>query len=383
MVKKICVVTGSRAEYGLIKPTLDAIEAHPFLELCLIVCGTHLLEDFGNTVGEIEKDGFKIYGRIMNIFPEDTGFSMARSVGVLTEELSKLVNKIQPDLLLALTDLGHALATSIIGTYMNIPVAHVHGGDVSGTADESVRHAITKLSHIHFPATKKSADRIIGMGEDKWRVHVVGAPGLDSALNSQLLSKDEIIKKYGLSDDDKFLLVIQHPVTTEVDQATIQIRETLDALVEIKHPVILVYPNSDAGGRRMIKTIKEYADRYPFIKTFKSIPHNEYLSLMRAAFVLVGNSSSGIIEAPSFHLPVVNIGTRQEGRERAKNIIDVVHKKEEIKKAIKKALYDEDFKKEVKKCRNPYGDGKTAERIVKILSSINIDRKLIQKRLNY
>ncbi len=383
MVRRICVVTGSRAEYGLIQPTLKAIDNHPDLELSLIVCGMHLADDFGNTYTEIENDGFKIDAKIDSIPSEDTGRAMAESVGMITTKLSKVMERIRPDFLLALTDLGHALATAIVGVYMNIPVAHIHGGDVTGTVDEPVRHAITKLSHIHFPATKKSAERIIKMGEDKWRVHIVGAPGLDSILNQDLLGKDEILKKYRVDTDETFLLASQHPVTSESDDGAKQIKETLEAIVEMNYPTVLIYPNADAGGRRMIEVIEEYAEGYPFIKPYKSIPHQDYLSLMKAAGALVGNSSSGIIESPSFHIPVVNIGTRQEGRERSENVLDVGYSKEEIIEAISKALFDKKFKEKVRNCKNPYGDGKASDRIVEVLSNIKIDKKLIQKRLRY
>jgi UDP-N-acetylglucosamine 2-epimerase (non-hydrolysing)/GDP/UDP-N,N'-diacetylbacillosamine 2-epimerase (hydrolysing) len=343
----------------------------------------HLLHDFGNTVNEIEKCGYKIDAKIENISLEDSGVDMAKSVGLVITEFSDVVMKIKPDILLALTDLGHALATAIVGVYMNIPVAHIHGGDVSGTADEPVRHAITKLSHIHFPATQKSCERIIKLGEEPWRVHVVGAPGLDSILNQDLLSRSEIYKKYGIKENEHFLLMIQHPVTTEFEEAAKQIRETLDAIAELKHQTILIYPNADAGYLRMIEVIKEYTDKFSFINAYKSIPHLEYLSLMNAADVMVGNSSSGIIEAPSFQLPVVNIGIRQQDRERADNVVDVDNNKEEIKKAIEKALYDEKFIEKVKKCKSPYGDGKAAEKIVEVLNSITIDEKMIMKRMTY
>jgi UDP-hydrolysing UDP-N-acetyl-D-glucosamine 2-epimerase len=220
------------------------------------------------------------------------------------------------------------------------------------------------------------------MGEDPSNVFVVGAPGLDSILNENLIEPTELSEKYNLDLSEPILLVVQHPVTTEVDDAPEQIRETLEAISELKHQTILIYPNADAGGRRMIEVIKGY-EKYPFIKTFKSIPHKEYLSLMRIASVMVGNSSSGIIEAPSFGLPVVNIGSRQEGRQRAENVIDVDYDKEQIKAAIKKALYDEDFKEKVKKCKNPYGDGKAGVRIADILSKVKTDKNLLQKRLTY
>jgi UDP-hydrolysing UDP-N-acetyl-D-glucosamine 2-epimerase len=220
------------------------------------------------------------------------------------------------------------------------------------------------------------------MGEDEWRVHVVGSPALDIILNEPLLSPKTLGKKLGLDLSRPLILVVQHPVTTQVDEAPKQMRETLEAIVEIGYPTVVVYPNADAGGRRMIEVIKEY-EKYPFIETHKSLPRKEYLSLMKVASVMVGNSSSGIVEAPSFGLPAVNIGIRQEGRERGENVIDVEHNKKEIVRAIQKALKDDIFLKKVKKCENPYGDGKTGPRIAEILSKTEITARLLQKRITY
>jgi UDP-N-acetylglucosamine 2-epimerase (non-hydrolysing)/GDP/UDP-N,N'-diacetylbacillosamine 2-epimerase (hydrolysing) len=378
-MKKICAITERRAEYGIFQPVLGAIKKHPDLELFLIATGMHLSEDFGYTIKEIKEDGFKIDAKIPVPLDEDTGAMMSESVGKCILGFTKVLKEIKPDILLVGFDLGAHLAGAIAGSYMNVPVAHIHGGDVSGSVDDSVRHAITKLAHIHFPATKQSGNRIIKMGEEPWRVHVVGAPGLDTILNEKLIEPKSIAKKFNIDLKKPIFLVVQHSVTTEIEQVENQMRETLEAIVEFRHQTVLIYPNADAGGRRIIKVIKKY-EKYPFIKVFKNIPHKEYLSLMKIASVMIGNSSSGIIEAPSFHLPVINIGTRQRGRERSTNVIDVGYNKEEIKKAIKKAIYDKKFREKVKKCKNPYGDGKAGIRIANILSKIQIDTKLLQKR---
>ena len=383
MARKICVVTGTRAEYGILKPVMKAIKESPMLELSVIATGMHLAQQFGYTLKEIEKDGFKIDARADMLLSGDTGTTMAKSVGKGIISIAQALDIIKADIILVLGDRIEPLATAIAGAYMNIPVAHIHGGDSAKAGlDESARHAITKLSHIHFPATEKSAERIIKMGEDPSNVFVVGAPGLDSILNEELIGPEKIAKSYNLDLSEPILLAIQHPVTTEVGDAPDQIREMLEAVFELEHQAIMVYPNADAGGREMIEVIKEY-EKYPFIKTFKSIPHKKYLSLMKIATVMLGNSSSGIIEAPSFGLPVINIGSRQEGRERAENVIDVDYDKEQIKAAIKKTLHDENFKEKVKNCKSPYGDGKAGVRIADILSEIKIDKKILQKRLTY
>lgn len=376
------MVTGTRAEYGILKPVLKAINAHHRLDLALIVTGMHLSKEFGYTIKEIRKDGFKIDAEVEMLHAEDTGAAMAKSVGKCIEKMIEALKRIKPDFLVLLGDRAEMLAGAVTASYAGVPIAHLHGGEVSGSIDDSVRHAITKLAHVHFPATRGSANRIIRMGEDPSRIFVVGAPALDTILNERLPKQAELSKKYGLDLSEPILLVLQHSVVTEADEAPNQIKETLDAIVELKHQTLIIYPNADAGGRRMIKVIKKY-EKYPFIKYFKSISYADYLGLMRVASVMVGNSSSGIIEAPSFHLPVVNIGTRQKGRERSTNVIDVRHNRREIVRAIKKALHDEWFRANVKKCRNPYGDGKAGTRVAETLSKIKITPKLTQKRMVY
>jgi len=381
-MKKIAVVTGTRAEYGILKPVLKAVKSHPKLGLSLIATGMHLSKEFGYTIKEIEKDGFKIDAKLDILHREDTGEAMTRSMGKCLVAMADVLGRIKPDILLLLGDRSEMLAGAIAASYMNIAIAHIDGGAVSGSVDDSIRHAITKLAHIHFPTTKGSATRIIKMGEDPSRIFIVGAPALDTILNEKLFKPAELSKKYGLDLSKPILLVLQHPVVTKANAAADQIRKTLDVIVKLEHQSILIYPNADAGGRRMIKAIKRY-EKYPFIKSFKSLPYIDYLSLMGVASVMVGNSSSGIVETPSFHLPVVNIGSRQEGRERSTNVIDVGYKRKEIAKAIRKALYDKNFRERVRRCKNPYGDGKTGPRIARILAKTKIDSKLLQKKLTY
>jgi len=380
-MRKILYITGTRADYGLMRSVLREIESHPRLELEIAATGMHLMEEFGRTIEEVKKDGFKIH-EIDATYEKDDKESMLNFIGKFIQLLAKKIEEINPDIILLLGDRGEMLAGAIVGAYLTIPTAHLHGGEVTSTVDELARHAITKLAHIHLPPTEKSAERIIKMGEDPLNVFVVGPPGIDSILNENLIEPTELSKKYDLELSKPILLLLQHPVTTDAEDAPAHIRETLEAIVELRHQTIAIYPNADAGGREIIEVIKEY-EKYPFIKMFKSIPHKEYLSLMKIASVMVGNSSSGIIEAPSFGLPAINIGSRQEGRERAENVIDVDYDKEQIKAAIKKALDDENFKGKVKNCKSPYGDGGVGVRITDILSEIKIDKKILQKRLTY
>jgi UDP-N-acetylglucosamine 2-epimerase (non-hydrolysing)/GDP/UDP-N,N'-diacetylbacillosamine 2-epimerase (hydrolysing) len=382
-MRKIAVVTGTRAEYGILVPVLKAIEATPGLALSLTVTGMHLSREFGYTLDEIKRDGFRIDAKVPMLLPGDTLAAMAESVGRGVVGMSRTWERLRPDIILVLGDRVEPLAAAIAGAYMNIPVAHIHGGDSSkGGLDESARHAITKFAHIHFPATEKSARRIIKMGEDDWRVHAVGSPAIDTILNEPLLPGEALARQFELDLSQPLVLLVQHPVTTQVPEAAGQMRETLSAISELGYSTVIIYPNSDAGGRSMIEVIRQY-EGHPFIKTFKSLPRKEYLSLMKAASVMVGNSSSGIIDAPSLGLPVVNIGTRQEGRERGENVINVGHNKCEIIKRIREGLTDKEFLLKVKKCQSPYGDGKAGLRIAEILSKLEITPRLIQKKIAY
>jgi len=380
--RKVLYISGTRADYGLMKTTLFSVKNSPGLDLEIIVTGMHLMPEFGKTANEIKKDGFKIY-EINAVYDKDSKGSMADFIGKFIPLLIEKIKKIKPDIILVLGDRAEMLAGAVVGAYMTIPVAHIHGGDVSSTIDDTSRHAITKLSHIHFPATKKSSERIKKMGEEKWRIFMTGAPGLDDILAAKLVSDKIIAEKYKLDLLKQILLVVQHPVTAEINQAKAQMEETMSAIKELGHQTIVIYPNADAGGREMIKVIEKYR-KYPFIKIYKNITRIEYLSLLKITNVMVGNSSSGIIETPMFHLPVVNIGSREIGRERACNVIDVNYKKSDIKKAIAVALFDRKFKNRIKNCKNPYGGKEmVGSKIAKILSSIKIDKKLLQKKLSY
>ena len=384
-MKKIVYISGTRADYGLMKNTLKEIKKE--FDLSLIVVGIHLLPEFGYTVKEIVKDGFKIAKKIKTLSDKDTGEAMAESFGLSVIGISQALEKIKPDLVLILGDRGEALAGAIAAVHLNIPVAHIHGGDQGdGGAhiDDLIRHSITKFAHIHLPATKKSAERIIKMGEEPWRVHTVGSPALDEIFSQDFYSKEYLENKYNLDLKKPLILAIQHAVIIQVNEAGKQIRETLEAFKELSEQTILIYPNADAGGRRMIEVIKKY-EKYNFLKTYKSLPRRDYLSLMKYASVVVGNSSSGTIDASALKIPVVNIGVRESTREHSGNKIFVGHNKNDIKVAIQKAIYDDAFKKFVQTCKSPYGDGKTSCKIVEVLKSVfDIDReKLFTKKLTY
>ncbi len=377
--RKIIYITGTRADYGLMRNVLKKINSHPDLDLEIVVTGMHLQEEFGRTIDEIEKDGFIIH-EISSTYERDDKRSMANFVGDFIKKSAIKIKKIDPDFIMLLGDRGEMLGGAIVGCYLSIPNVHLHGGEITSTVDEMARHAITKLSNIHLPANEKSAERIKRMGEDPRYIHIVGAPGLDSLRNEEMTSREVLERKYDMDLSESLILVVQHPVTMEFESAGEQIRKTLEVIKNLEHQTILVYPNADAGGREMIKEIQKN-EGLPFLSTYRSIPRKDYVSLLKNSDVLVGNSSSGIIEAPSLGIPVVNIGTRQRGRDRAANVIDVDYDSKEIEKAIKKCLFDKEFKEDLEDIKNPYGDGKTADRVVDILSNVKIDDDLLQKKL--
>ena len=381
-MRKICVITGTRANYGRLKTVMNAIINHPELELKLIVTGMHLIPEFGYTVTEIEKDGYTIDARVDMHLSNDTGAGMCKSLGLGLIGMTQAIESIQPDMILILGDRDEDLAGAIIGAHMNIPVAHIHGGEVTGTIDESIRHATTKFSHIHFAATEGSKERLLKLGEIEDYVFNVGSPGLDAILNREYSTRSELFNKFNLDTSKKLIIVAQHPVTTQKEQAEDQMQQTMEAIKELGEQTLLIYPNADAGGREMISVIQQY-ENLDFLTTYRNINFEDYLNLLKYADVMVGNSSSGIMEAPSYYLPVINLGTRQDGREQSNNILNVNHDKNLIKQAIETCLYAETFIQQVNECVNPYGDGKTGKRIANILADIEINNKLIQKKIVY
>ena len=381
-MRHIIYLTGNRADYGVFFYPLKEIIQHPDLELSLIVTAMHLAPEFGFTAQAIEYDGFPIAARIETLLAGDSGGSMSRSIGIGIQGITQALENLQPDILIVLGDRGEMLAGAIAAAHLNIIVVHVHGGEVSGTIDESIRHAITKISHVHFPSTQENAQRIIRMGEEPERVHVVGAPGLDYLRLTEPLSRDDIENDLDIDFSKPVLLMTQHPVTTEVESAATQMQITLEAIKTIGAQTIVTYPNADSGGRVMIRVLDEYKS-LPFIRIRKSLGQKRYVSILRYASAMIGNSSSGIIESTFFGLPVINIGSRQQGRQRAENVLDVPHRQAAIMKAIRIALNDQDFILRSRNCKNPYGDGHAGERIARTLANISLDRKNLQKRLTY
>lgn len=382
----VVFTTAIRSEYDILYSVIRAVEDHSDLTPQLVVSGAHLTELYGKTEDLIALDGFPVIARIENLLNADTAAARVKSAAVQLTSLVDVFAQARPDIVIAMADREDALTVAVAGAYMGIPVAHIGAGENAndGNVDNAVRHAVTKLAHLHFATTQKSAERVTQMGEEPWRIHVVGAPGLDRLLSVEKMPREELLKHLPVEGDrPPQALVIQHPISTEIEQAGDQMRTTLESLVGLEMETLVSYPNSDAGSQRMIRVIEEYAARYPFLHAYRNLPRPIFVNLLRTIEVLVGNSSCGIIEAPLLHLPVVNVGTRQRDREHAENVIFVPHEVERIQEGIKRALYDESFKAKVQDCTNPYGDGHAGERIAQILAEVAVDDRLLGKRSTY
>lgn len=381
MKRKIFLVTERRADYSRFKPILKKIEKDSDLDYDLVVTGIHLLKKYGHTIDEIKKDGFKIFSTFKMFEEEkieDTGAEMVRSLGRAITNITYELEKSKPDIILSGFDIAANFAVTIAGAHMNIPVVHIQGGEVTGTIDESLRHAMSKFSHYHFVANDDARKRLIKMGEIPEHVFVTGCPSIDAILQVKEIPKEELEKEFNLDLNKPFIIIIQHPVTSEINEVTSQIIKTLEAVKELNMQAILIYPNNDAGAQQILNVIEKTS-----IKQVSTLFLQKYVNLLKHAKALVGNSSGGIHETATFHIPTVNIGTRQQGRLRPDNVLDVGHDKDEIKKAILKTLNDKIFLEKVAKCNNPYGDGTASEKIINLLKKIDISSKIIQKKITY
>ena len=385
MKRLILGVTGIRSEYDIMSSVFNAIDCHSTLDLKLVVTGAHLSDAYGHTIDEIRSDGFEIVDEIQNLLNGDQDFFRVKGLAIQLQGLVQTVARVRPDVLLVLGDREESMTTALVGAYMNIPVAHICGGDrVVGNVDDQVRHAVTKLAHLHLVTNSESAARILRLGEQDFRIFNVGNPGLDRLIDVPELNSSDLSLRLGfeIAEREPLLLLIQHVISTEIDHAYDQMRVTLDAVKDLGLPTVLSYPNSDAGGQKMIQAILEYKS-LPNLHITKNIPRLEFVNLMRRASCLLGNSSAGILEAPLLKLPVVNIGNRQKGRLHAENVKFVPHKKEKIIEAVQHAVYNIEYREEVGHCSNPYGDGKSSKKIAEILANLTIDDKLIIKDITY
>lgn len=378
--RTIAVITGTRAEYGLLCPVLRAIENDPALTLRLLVCGAHLSSTFGKTVERIEADGFSIAERIPTLVEGDSQQAATESTANAVAGFGASFTRNRPDLVLVTGDRPEMLAAGVAAMLAGLPLAHLHGGELTfGAVDDAIRHALTKLSHFHFVSTEDYADRVIQMGENPDHVFVTGAPGLDNINEVELMEKKALAAEIGMEIKPDLLLCTFHPVTLEADSTMDQLGELLAAIEESGSWVIFTYPNADPMGRQIIEAIQAFAAGHKKYRVAPDLGTAAYFSLMNCAGAMIGNSSSGIIEAASFELPVINIGSRQAGRVRAMNVIDVAPEKDAIAEGITTAL-SKGFKESISGLINPYGDGKAAGRIVAVLRDTNIGQDMLMKQ---
>jgi len=360
------------------RPVYRAIAEHPKLELHLIVTGMHLLPEFTSSLEEVRRDSFATLHEASMILGQDSGKAMAQSVGVGTFSIAEHLERLRPDIVLLQGDRGEMLAAAIAAAHMNIATVHMSGGDVSGTIDNSVRNAISKLAHLHLTTCTQSTEKLLAMGEDDSRIVEAGEPGLDRLRDIEYTPFKQLAEEFDLPDRGAFLLATLHPTTDLVEQAASQMTVMLKALTQLAIPVVITYPNSDAGGRAMRDVLESWRGE-KLLRIVANLGSQKYLSFMKCAAALVGNSSSGILEAPSFALPVVNIGSRQQGRLRACNVIDTDFSVASIVAAIRQALNDPDFRSGLANCRNPYGDGQAAERTLDVLLHLELGHALTAK----
>lgn len=380
-MKKIGVVTVARSDYGIYRQLLKQIDLSPHLSLELFVGGMHLLEKFGNTISEIVDDGYEISARVDPLLVASSPGDISKSIGTLVSGFAEAYVASKPDMLIVLGDRTEMFAAVIAAVPLNIPIAHIHGGELTfGAIDDNMRHAITKLSHIHFVATKRSGQRLVKMGEQPGRVFKTGAPGLDdlAKVKSAPLSRRELEQAFNIKLEDKTLICTFHPETISSLSVADQITCLLDSLDRAALPTIFSLPNADTGSDLIIELLTKYVHDHDNAWLVPSFGHEAYFSLLCHVSAMIGNSSSGIIEAASFELPVVNIGNRQGGRERAPNVIDTPFDVGRIENAVQKAVSAE-FRTSLVDMENPYGTGTAALKIVEVLENLGISPQLLMK----
>lgn len=379
MKRKIAVVTSSRADYSHLYWPLKDLSTHENVELKIVALGAHLSPEFGNTIREIEKDGFEVAAKVECLLSSDSDVGMAKTIGLATLSLADLFAEMRPDLLLLIADRYEMLAPASVALALRIPIAHIEGGEISqGAIDDAVRNALTKMSHIHFTSTHAARQRVIQLGEEEWRVHRAGAPSLDHIRRQNLLDRAVLAGKLGVTFAPDTILVAYHPVT--INRDTLSEADALfEALDSVPDQILFCFPNSDAGSRELIRRTRSFVDSRASGGIYTNLDALTYLSLLRQVGVFVGNSSSGIMETASFALPTVNVGFRQYGRQRAKNVIDTEPEQKSILRAIQKARSQE-FRESLVGMANPYGDGDASETILRILTTVPLTPELLIKR---
>lgn len=391
--RRIAIFTGNRAEYGLQYPILKAVDQHPQLEYQLLVSGAHLDANFGRTLSEIEGDGFRIHTEIKIDMGADSRTSTAQAIGSGVLAISRALEQAKPDLMVVYADRFEGFAAVIASTQMNIPTAHIEGGDLTegGALDDSVRHAMTKLAHLHFTTNQQASNRILAMGEEPWRVHTVGFPAIDLISEGRFAKSEEVVARLSLDLSRPIVLFTQHSITTEFERAGEQVQTSIEAMKALAKQgvqVVLTYPNNDAGGQTIIRQLDELnAQGLAGIQVHRSLGRHLYHGVLALAtsseirVACVGNSSSGIKETPAFGCPTVNIGSRQDGRLRGENVIDAPYDTQAITSAVNRCLHDEDFRLVSRRTPNPYYLGDAGRKVAAVLAEVPIDQTLLRKAM--
>jgi len=379
MKRKIAVVSTSRADYSHLYWLLHDLSRHPDVDLQLIAMGSHLSPEFGATVGEIERDGLPIAARIECLLSSDTDVGMAKTIGLATLGLADCLGQMRPDLLLLIADRYEMLAPASVALALRIPVAHVEGGEISeGAIDDAVRNALTKMSHVHFTSTFAARNRVIALGEEEWRVHRAGAPSIDHLRRNTLYTRGQLEERLQIDLRQPAAVVAYHPVTI-ARETTREADELFAALLELPEQILFCYPNADAGSRELIERTQQFVQQKPGARVFVNLPALAYWSLLKNVDLMIGNSSSGIMETPSFALPTVNVGMRQQGRERARNLLDAAPTRADILDKVAIARTPQ-FRQSLVGMQNPYGDGHASEKIVSVLNSVPLGEALLVKK---
>jgi GDP/UDP-N,N'-diacetylbacillosamine 2-epimerase (hydrolysing) len=382
--RRVLGITAIRSEYFLQRPIFRAIAEHPDLELSLVVTGAHLSPLHGHTVKAIEADGFPIAARIESLIFSDRDAARLQGAAAQLQVLTHVVDELRPDWLFVPADREESITLALCGTYMNIATAHYAAGDrVVGNADDMLRHAVSRLSHLLLTTHEQARERLIKAGEQAWRVHNVGHAGIDRMRTAEDLSASELAQALGVDEiEERYAVVVQHPLTSEIANAGPQMRETLAAGLALGLQLFVSYPNSDPGSNQIIEVIEEYRSD-PRVHVFKNIPDREFVNLLRRATLLLGNSSMGLLEAPYLKLPVVNVGRRQSERHHASNVFFVAPEREAIVAQVRAIIEDEETKRTIGACENPFGDGHAGERVAELLAATPLDATLLNKDLSY
>jgi GDP/UDP-N,N'-diacetylbacillosamine 2-epimerase (hydrolysing) len=383
-MRKVLAITGGRSDYFLLRPVYQAIMDHPGLELQLVVAGAHLSEQHGGTMQDVESDAYPIVGRIDNLIASDARVDRLRGLARQLMELTEIVDREEPDVLFVPMDREEAVTIALCGAYLHLPSVHYGAGDrVVGNVDDMVRHAVSRLCHVLLTTHEASRARLIQAGEESFRVHNVGSSGLDRLRLTPELSREELAAALGVEAvDDTYLVVVQHPLSSDVENSRAHMEETLAAALASGLQVFVSYPNSDAGSQAIIEVIEGYRG-HARVEIFRNVPEIPFVNLLRMASALVGNSSMGLFEAPYLHLPAINAGARQTNRTQCENVFFVPSDRGAIAEMIDQVLNDDAMKQQVATCSQPFGDAQTGPRIAQLLVELELDTKLLNKDISY